>query len=140
MAAAGLAVVAACGLPRWPVEGPLASPFGVRWRGILPRIHHGVDISVPEGTPVRAMADGVVRYAGGLGGYGTVVIIDHGRGLTTLYAHLAGARIRRGDRVDRGEVVGISGSTGSSAGAHLHFEIRLDGTAWNPVPLLGGPP
>jgi hypothetical protein len=82
--------VGACAVPRWPLEGPVTSPYGVRVRGaILPSVHRGVDIGVPDGTPVHTMTRGRVRFAGTMSGYGQVVWIDHGTDLLTVYAHLS---------------------------------------------------
>jgi murein DD-endopeptidase MepM/ murein hydrolase activator NlpD len=135
-----LALLAGCGIPRWPVEGPVTSPFGLRWSGIMPRVHHGVDIRVPEGTPVHAMAAGQVRFAGRMGGYGNVVWIDHRRDMITVYAHLSRIEVRTGDRIERREVIGLSGSTGSVTAPHLHFEVWKAGRPVNPVPFLGSAP
>jgi len=129
-----------CGIPRWPAEGPLASPFGARWRGFLPEIHRGVDIAVPAGTPVRASAGGRVRFAGRMGGYGRVVWVDHGGSVVTVYAHLSEIRVRTGERVGGGDVVGLSGQSGEASAPHLHFEIRRWGKPTDPVKLLGAPP
>lgn len=129
-----------CALPRWPVEAPLTSPFGIRFRGILPEIHRGVDLAVPEGTPVRAMAPGRVRFAGTQAGYGNVVWIDHGGSVLTVYAHLSRVSTERGREVRGGEVIGASGSTGAATGPHLHFEVWRWGREVDPVPLLGGRP
>lgn len=140
---AGLAVIlpaASCALPRWPVEGPVSSPFGLRMVGIRPQIHRGVDLAVPQGTRVSAMTGGRVSHAGPLGGYGITVIIEHPLGWSTLYAHLAEVRVRPGQRVRARQIIGMSGQTGAARGAHLHFEIRRHGKAMDPVPLLGGPP
>jgi murein DD-endopeptidase MepM/ murein hydrolase activator NlpD len=129
-----------CALPRWPVEGPLTSDYGVRFRGWKPAWHHGVDIAVPEGTPVHAMRGGTVSFAGVLGGYGNVVIVQHSRTLSTVYAHLARIDVSRGERVRGRAVLGTSGRTGNATGPHLHFEIVRHGRSADPVQLLGGPP
>lgn len=131
---------AGCSLPRWPVEAPLTSPFGLRLRGIRPDLHRGVDLAVPEGTPVRAMAGGQVRLAGTQRGYGTVVWLDHGGAVLTVYAHLSGTAVATGGRVRGGDVIGWSGSSGDAAGPHLHFEVWRWGRQVDPVPLLGGRP
>ncbi len=137
----GTMLAAGCTLPRWPVEGPVTSPFGVRVRGaILPSIHRGVDLYVPEGTEVRTMAPGRVRFAGTMSGYGQVVWIDHGPALLTLYAHLSEIRVRTGDPVEERQVLGLSGRSGSATGPHLHFEVWRRGRPTDPVPLLGGFP
>lgn len=129
-----------CSLPRWPVDAPMTSAFGLRLRGIRPDLHRGVDLGVPEGTPVRAMAGGTVRFAGTQDGFGTVVWLDHGGSVLSIYAHLSGVGVSAGDRVRGGAVVGWSGRTGEAAGPHLHFEVWRWGRAVDPVPLLGGRP
>lgn len=131
---------AGCSLPRWPVDAPLTSPFGLRLRGIRPDLHRGVDLAVPEGTPVRAMAGGQVRLAGTQRGYGTVVWLDHGGAVLTVYAHLSRTAVATGARVSGGDVIGWSGSSGDAAGPHLHFEVWRWGRQVDPVPLLGGRP
>ncbi len=135
-----VAAAAGCTLPRWPVHGPLTSPYGLRLRGIRPEIHRGVDIAVPQGTPVHAMAAGRVRFAGMQQGYGKVVWLDHGGDVLTVYAHLSEIRVRPGEKVDGGEVLGLSGSSGDAHGPHLHFEVWRWGREVDPVPLLGGFP
>lgn len=134
-------LVGGCAVPRWPVEGPVTSPFGVRVRGaVLPSIHRGIDIAVPDGTEIRTMAPGRVRFAGTMSGYGQVVWIDHGPSLLTLYAHLSEIRVRAGDPVVPRQVIGLSGRSGSVTGPHLHFEVWRWGRPADPVPLLGGFP
>lgn len=133
-------VLAGCALPRWPADAPLTSAYGVRWRGILPGIHRGVDLAVPTGTPVRSMAGGRVRFAGTMRGFGEVVWIDHGGAVLTVYAHLSEIRVRPGQDVEGGEVVGLSGSSGDVTAPHLHFEVWRWGRPVDPVPLLGGRP
>lgn len=132
--------VAGCALPRWPVDAPLTSAFGLRFLGIRPDIHRGVDLAAPEGTPVRAMTHGVVRYAGIQTGYGNVVWLDHGSGVLTVYAHLSRVDVRTGARVRAGEVIALSGSSGDATAPHLHFEVWRWGRQVDPVPLLGGRP
>ena len=132
--------LAGCAIPRWPVSGPMTSPFGLRWRGILPEVHRGVDIDVPTGTEVRTMAPGRVLFAGTMTGYGNVVWIEHGGEVLTLYAHLSELWVRAGDGVEGRTVVGLSGATGDATGPHLHFELWRWGRERDPVPLLGGPP
>lgn len=129
-----------CGLPRWPVDAPITSPFGLRVRGFLPGIHRGVDLAAPEGTPVHAMSSGSVRFAGFQRGYGNVVWLDHGRSVLTVYAHLSAIRVTAGASVRGGEVIGLSGSSGDASGPHLHFEVWRWGREADPVPLLGGRP
>jgi len=142
-AAAGLIALlaaAGCSIPRWPVDGPLTSPYGMRWRGLLPEVHRGVDIVVPEGTEVRTMAPGRVRFAGTMSGYGNVVWMDHGGEVLTVYAHLSQLLVRTGDVVGSRAVIGLSGATGDATGPHLHFELWRWGWERDPVPLLGGRP
>lgn len=131
----------ACSVPRWPVDGTVTSPYGLRHDGGLDfGIHRGVDISVPTGTPVRAMAPGRVEFAGTMRGYGRVVILDHGSGVRTVYAHLSQLSAETGQELHGRPVIGLSGSTGTSSGPHLHFELLRGGNAEDPVPLLGSFP
>ena len=134
------AMVAGCAIPRWPVEAPMSSAYGVRMRGFIPDVHRGVDFSVPTGTLVHAMSGGRVRYAGTQSGYGTVVWIDHGGEVLTVYAHLSSLRVATGEPVVAGQVIGLSGASGNVTGPHLHFEIWRWGRPVDPVPLLGGRP
>lgn len=133
-------LVEACSLPRWPVEGPVTSPFGLRLNGLRPEVHRGVDLGVPTGTPVQAMADGRVSYAGWWNGYGLLVVLDHGGGTTSRYAHLSQLRVEAGQDVEARQVIALSGATGNASAPHLHFEIRRSDRAEDPVPLLGGFP
>jgi murein DD-endopeptidase MepM/ murein hydrolase activator NlpD len=114
----------------WPVNGPVTSPFGYRWG----RLHAGIDIGVPYGTPIHAAASGTVVLAAWTGGYGNYTCIDHGGGLATCYAHQSSYAVSTGAHVTQGQVIGYVGSTGHSFGAHLHFEVRING---NPVDPLG---
>lgn len=132
--------VSGCALPRWPIQSAVTSPFGLRWDGLLPSVHRGVDLRAPEGTPVRAMAAGRVRFAGWMDGYGNVVWIDHRGGVISVYAHLSDVDVVIGGTVERGDLVGVSGSTGTVSGPHLHFEIWKNGRQVDPVRFLGGPP
>lgn len=118
----------------WPTDGPMTSPYGMRW-GVL---HQGIDIGAPTGTPIRVVADGEVIFAGANGGYGLMTIVDHGDGVHTAYAHQSALVARGGQRVRAGDVIGKVGSTGHSTGPHLHFEIRVGGTAIDPLPHLSG--
>ena len=129
-----------CTVPRWPVEGPMSSAYGVRWRGWLPDVHRGVDIAVPAGTSIRAMAGGRVRFAGVQGDYGNVIWIDHGGSVLTVYAHLSALEVGTGESVATGQPIGRSGSSGNASGPHLHFELWRWGRQVDPVPLLGGRP
>lgn len=131
---------AACSLPRWPVYAPVTSPYGIRFLGLRPDLHKGVDLYVPAGTPVAAMKSGTVDFAGQMGGYGLVVILRHGESLKTVYAHLSEIAVRKGDRVKGRQVIGLSGQSGNASGPHLHFEVVRWGREDDPVPLLGGPP
>lgn len=137
---AGLLLLTGCAVPRWPVDGDLTSPFGIRRDGMSFRVHRGVDISVPTGTPIRAMAPGRVVFAGTMRGYGRVIIIDHGRGLRTVYAHLSELGVGAGEELRGRPVIGLSGSTGRSSAPHLHFEIQRRGDPQDPIPLLGRVP
>lgn len=129
-----------CTVPRWPVEGPMSSAYGVRWRGWLPDVHRGVDIAVPAGTSIQAMAGGRVRFAGVQGDYGNVVWIDHGGSVLTVYAHLSAVEVQTGEAVSTGQPIGRSGSSGNASGPHLHFELWRWGRQVDPVPLLGSRP
>lgn len=135
-----LVAAAGCSLPRWPVDAALTSPFGLRFRGLLPDIHRGVDLAVPTGTEVRAMAPGRVRFAGTMAGFGNVIWIDHGGDVVSVYAHLSAMHVQEGQRVGGRQVVGLSGASGDVTAPHLHFEIRRWGREVDPVPLLGGRP
>jgi murein DD-endopeptidase MepM/ murein hydrolase activator NlpD len=103
------------------------------------RMHSGVDLSAPEGTPVRAVADGVVRFAGRRDGYGQVVVIDHADGSETRYAHCRALHVRSGDVVRQGDRIGEVGQTGRATGPHLHFELRIEGRAVDPGGLADFP-
>lgn len=116
----------------WPVSGPVVSGFGPRGG----RLHEGIDIIAASGTPVRASAAGTVIHAGWLGGYGLLVVIDHGGGLSTAYAHNSSLARGVGARVVQGEVIAYVGSTGNSSGPHVHFEVRVNGTAVDPMGYL----
>ena len=116
----------------WPVRGPVTSGYGSRWG----RMHEGIDIGAGTGTPIRAAKAGTVVFAGVMNGYGNVIIIDHGGGFSTLYAHQSRLGASRGQDVSQGEVVGYVGSTGHSTGPHLHFETRVDGSPRNPMNYL----
>ena len=116
----------------YPAEGAFTSPFGMRWG----RPHEGVDIAAPEGTPIRAAASGTVASAGPSGGYGNYTCIQHSGGLSTCYAHQSSIAVSTGESVSQGDVIGTVGNTGSSFGAHLHFETREGGTAVDPMGYL----
>ena len=120
------------GVLGWPVSGPVTSGFGSRWG----RMHEGIDIAVGEGTPVRAAAAGLVIYSGWMGGYGNLVVVDHGNGLSTAYAHNSSLAVSVGQSVAAGETISYSGSTGHSTGPHVHFEVRVNGSAVDPLGYL----
>jgi murein DD-endopeptidase MepM/ murein hydrolase activator NlpD len=125
----------------WPVEGTLESGFGGRrnpFGGSSYEYHEGQDIEALMGTPVVAAASGTVIIAGCQNGYGNVVYIDHGNGLSTRYGHLSRIDVTLGQRISRGEVIGRVGSTGRSTGPHLHYEVRINNAPVNPRPYLPG--
>jgi murein DD-endopeptidase MepM/ murein hydrolase activator NlpD len=117
----------------WPVSGPVTSPFGWRWG----RMHEGIDIGVPYGTPIRAAAAGTVIYCGWEEGYGNFVVIDHGGNLATAYGHQSSIAVTCGEQVDQGQTIGYVGCTGHCTGPHLHFEVRVDGNPVDPLGYLG---
>jgi murein DD-endopeptidase MepM/ murein hydrolase activator NlpD len=116
----------------WPVSGPVTSPFGWRWG----RMHQGIDIGVPYGTPIHAAAAGTVIYCGWEEGYGNFVVIDHGGNLATAYGHQSQIAVACGQHVNQGDVIGYVGCTGHCFGPHLHFEVRGDGTPVDPLGYL----
>lgn len=128
------------GILAWPLNGSVSSPFGFRIHPITGtrRLHAGIDISAGYGAPIRAAGNGVVIVAEWFGGYGNAIVIDHGGGLTTLYAHQSALNVGVGAAVIAGDVIGYVGSTGFSTGPHLHFETREYGTPVNPMGYLNG--
>ena len=116
----------------WPVNGVLTSGYGPRWG----RMHTGIDIAAPSGTPIRAAKAGEVIFTGWLGGYGNAVIIDHGDGIATLYGHQSRIGCAEGQVLNQGDILGFVGTTGHSTGNHLHFEVRVDAQPRNPRPYL----
>ena len=124
----------------WPVSGHLSSPYGNRRHPVHQenRFHTGVDISVPPGTEVKATADGIVSLAGWTETSGIVVVVEHGHGFSTAYAHNRKALVRVGQRVPRGEPIALSGSTGVSTGPHVHYEIWKNGRNTDPAGYLPG--
>jgi murein DD-endopeptidase MepM/ murein hydrolase activator NlpD len=121
-----------------PVPGGISSGFGARYHPVLhyTRMHTGADMSAGSGTPIRACRSGTVVIAGSQGGYGNAVVIDHGGGMATLYAHQSRIAVSPGQFVNAGDVIGYVGSTGMSTGPHLHFEVRLSGNPVDPAPYL----
>jgi murein DD-endopeptidase MepM/ murein hydrolase activator NlpD len=116
----------------------VTSPFGMREHPVIGQEleHHGVDLVAELGTPVMATARGVVVWRGNKLGYGNCVVIRHGKQLSTIYGHLSHIGVHTGQSISKGEVIGLSGSTGFSTGPHLHFEVRRDGVPVDPLPLL----
>jgi len=122
-----------------PVDNvKLTSSFGVRsdpFHGSA-AMHAGIDIPGPIGTPIYATADGVIGRAGRFGGYGNLITVNHGKGIETRYGHLSKILVASNSRVRRGQMIGLMGSTGRSTGSHLHYEVRIDGAAVNPMPFM----
>jgi murein DD-endopeptidase MepM/ murein hydrolase activator NlpD len=123
---------------QWPVEGTVTSPYGYRIHPVYGtrKLHSGIDVGAPGGTPISTAADGTVIFVGSKGGYGNTVIVDHGGGITTLYAHMSSFSTSDGASVARGDVIGGVGQTGTATGNHLHFEVRVDGATTDPIPYL----
>jgi murein DD-endopeptidase MepM/ murein hydrolase activator NlpD len=115
----------------WPVNGPVVSPFGMRWG----QLHAGIDIAVPAGTPIRASKGGSIALAAPYGGYGNYTCIDHGGGVSSCYAHQSSFAVTSG-AVSQGQVIGYVGCTGHCFGDHLHFEIRINGAPTDPLGYL----
>ena len=115
----------------WPVNGPVVSGYGMRWG----RMHEGIDIAVPAGTPIRAAKAGSVAFSGWYGGYGNYTCVNHGGGLSTCYAHQSSYAVQSGS-VSQGQVIGYVGCTGHCFGDHLHFEVRVNGAAVDPLGYL----
>jgi murein DD-endopeptidase MepM/ murein hydrolase activator NlpD len=124
----------------WPTPGyrEITSPFGWRMHPVLGKrkFHTGIDIGAPEGAHIVAAASGTVIYAGDRGGYGNCTMIDHGDGVVTVYAHQSDISVSEGEHVKRGQRIGAVGSTGMSTGAHLHFEVRVNGDPRDPTDYL----
>jgi murein DD-endopeptidase MepM/ murein hydrolase activator NlpD len=116
----------------WPINGTFTSPFGMRWG----RLHAGIDIAAPVGTPIRAADSGTVQIASWYGGYGNYTCIGHGGGVSTCYGHQSSIGVSVGQNVSQGQVIGACGSTGNSTGPHLHFEIRINGSPVDPMGYL----
>jgi murein DD-endopeptidase MepM/ murein hydrolase activator NlpD len=122
----------------WPAAGPITSPFGWRTHPIFgdTRFHEGLDIGAPYGAPVFAADAGTVVFAGVMSGYGNVLVVDHGGGLATAYAHLSAFQVSYGQSVARGQQIANVGCTGYCTGPHLHFEVRVNGSPVDPMPYL----
>jgi len=124
----------------WPIMGPITSGFGQREDPVLGNgegeFHTGVDISAPNGVPIRATADGVVKLAEMQNGYGREVILDHGHGIETCYGHMSGFAVVAGQTVIRGQVIGYVGHSGRTTGSHLHYEVRIHNAPVNPHKYL----
>ncbi|MEL6938739.1 MAG: peptidoglycan DD-metalloendopeptidase family protein [Cyanobacteria bacterium J06598_1] len=122
----------------YPSSGPITSNFGSRFHPVLgySRFHAGTDFGAPHGSPIQAAETGIVIFAGWYGGYGNAVILDHGDGVTTLYAHASRLNVAEGDTVRKGDTIAAIGTTGLSTGPHLHFEVRRSGEPVNPLDYL----
>ncbi|MEJ5338707.1 MAG: M23 family metallopeptidase [Aquificaceae bacterium] len=120
----------------WPVVGVITSDYGWRNMGGRREFHTGIDISAPYGTPVVSAAEGRVIYAGWIRGYGKTVIIYHGYGFATIYAHLSDIKVSYSDRVVKGQIIGSVGTTGRAFGPHLHYEVLKYGVRQNPIAYL----
>jgi murein DD-endopeptidase MepM/ murein hydrolase activator NlpD len=116
----------------WPINGQFSSPFGMRWG----RLHAGIDLAAPTGTPIRAAAGGRVILAAPTGGYGNYTCVAHSSSISTCYAHQSRFGAAVGEGVSKGDVIGYVGNTGHSFGAHLHFEVRIDGRPTDPMDYL----
>ncbi len=124
---------------RTPLNGlTMTSNFGMRVHPVLGgmRAHKGVDLSAPVGTPIYATADGVVGKASWFGGYGLYVQLEHGNDLETRYGHMSRLAVAEGQHIHKGDVLGYVGTTGRSTGPHLHYEVRVNGVAVNPIPYM----
>lgn len=122
----------------WPTKGEVVSPFGKRKHPIylVEHFHTGIDIANQKGTPVVATADGRVKFAGWQEGYGKAIVIEHNHGYVTIYGHLSSIKVKVGQNVTRGEVIGLMGDTGTATGPHLHYEVWKDNKLCNPVKFL----
>jgi len=131
-------IIRGTGVMAYPSNAPTSSPFGWRMHPVLGyrRFHSGLDFAASYGSTIRAADSGTVIFAGWYGGYGRAVIINHGKGITTLYGHSSELYVSEGQTVERGQAIAAVGSTGLSTGPHLHFEVRRDGTPVNPADYL----
>ncbi|MBD2843063.1 M23 family metallopeptidase [Erythrobacter rubeus] len=124
---------------RMPLAGAkMTSGYGMRNHPVLRKRarHKGIDLAAPTGTPIYATADGIIERADWFSSYGLYIAIDHGGDLETRYAHMSKLAVAAGDSVRKGDVIGYVGSTGRSTGPHLHYEVRVDGVAVNPIPYM----
>jgi len=121
-----------------PLQAPITSPFGMRRHPIfgVRKFHSGIDLAGPNHSGIKAADSGNVLYTGWYGGYGKVVIVSHGKGMATLYAHLSSIKVSPGQNIHKGQIVGYEGTTGFSTGPHLHFEVRVNGKPNNPLNFL----
>jgi murein DD-endopeptidase MepM/ murein hydrolase activator NlpD len=137
---AGLGALDADAPSMWPIMGPITSGFGQREDPVTGNgegeFHTGVDISAPNGVPIRATADGTVKIAEMQSGYGREVILDHGHGIETCYGHMSGFAVVEGQAVIRGQIIGYVGHSGRTTGSHLHYEVRIRNTPVNPHKYL----
>ncbi len=119
----------------WPTQGWVSSDFGYRNSPFTGQreFHSGIDISAPTGTPIYAPADGTVTFSGRDGAYGLTLVLNHGRGITTRYAHMHRYLVEKNQKVSRGQLIGYVGNTGRSTGPHLHYEVRLNNMPANPL-------
>jgi murein DD-endopeptidase MepM/ murein hydrolase activator NlpD len=124
----------------WPVEGKFSSGFGMRIHPQtgMKQFHSGVDLSAPNGTPVHATADGIVSFADWSKGNGKIVVLEHGHGFTTVYAHNSRIDVKAGQTVKRGQVIAATGATGNATGPHVHYEVWKGGNYVNPTSFMGG--
>ncbi len=122
----------------WPCQGRVTSPYGRRIHPLLgvEHFHTGIDIANDIGTKIYATADGVVKYTGWMEGYGKAVVIEHKFGYKTVYAHLSVIKVKQGQKVSRGDVIGLMGNTGTTTGPHLHYEVWKDGKLCNPIKFV----
>jgi murein DD-endopeptidase MepM/ murein hydrolase activator NlpD len=136
--ARGRSTAVSSGKFSWPITGRIVSRFGYRRHPIWGRLslHTGIDIAAPYGKPIMCADSGEVIYSGWWDGYGKAVVIDHGRGYTTVYGHMSRIYIQAGQKAEKSQVIGLVGSTGFSTGPHLHFEIRYNGKPVDPLPYL----
>jgi murein DD-endopeptidase MepM/ murein hydrolase activator NlpD len=124
----------------WPVRGKVSSGYGLRGTGLRKRMHRGIDIPVPQGTPIQAALPGVVTEAREYNGYGQTVILEHADKMKTLYAHCSELLVKQGEQVEQGQVIAYAGDTGRATTSHLHFGVMVEGTFHDPRALLKGQP